>query len=179
MKDQNSEMLCDMLCTMIFNLKENIDRGLDTLDTNDANYAADIIKDLAQAKYYLKVTDAMDEKEEDEYDKYYTPRMRGSIRYGYRPMVDEEPYIDGYLHDPDFKHTMATSDYGDSYSRYLNAKKHYTETHDEKDRGMMESKAKDHLMQAVDTLEDIWGNAGPDLRLKMKTDIKRLMESMN
>ena len=173
------DSLCHMQSTLISCLKSEIDMGIMNADTKEVGEVADIIKDLAmaekynrEAKYYELVADAMENEGPTGYSMGYTRP--------YKPMVDQENYIRGYMHDPNFKDNMrgTTNDYGIAYSDYLNAKRHYTETHSNDDRVRMEKDAREHLDQTIDTMEDIWGTASPELKLKMKTDLKKLVETM-
>lgn len=71
--------------------KTQVEKGIETLDTEEMGKVADIIKDLCEAEYYAKISVAMDEAEYGEdydhmgaYDrKYYRgqPRSKTSGRY--------------------------------------------------------------------------------------------------
>lgn len=155
-------------------------------DTVEVGQVADIIKDLASAEkyirestYYEKVAKAMDEKSTEPYGMGYSPRVSGNIRYGYKPMVDQEPYINGYLHDPEFKTKMGYSEYGTPYTEYMDARRHYTQTGSANDKAMMDMHAREHMEQTIETIEDIWDDATPELKQKMKTELKRLMDAMS
>lgn len=183
--------ICDMSKTLISCLKTEIDCGVTNVDTQEAGQVADIIKDLTyaeknirEAKYYELVSEAMEEKGDQRYgygtNEYmgYRPRVTGNMHMGYRPMVDQEPYINGYLHDPDFDRSMRNSEYGAPYTEYKAAKRHYTETKSMNDKTQMDMHAKAHLEQTIETIEDIWHDASPELKQKMKTELKTLMDSL-
>lgn len=178
--------ICDIQSTLISCFKSQIDSGLMNVDTEEAGAVADIIKDLAEteknlreSKYYETVTKAMEEKQENPYmmgykpefdpDRYfmgYNPNhgMNGqftSKSMGYKPMVDQEPYIDAYL-----------DEYGKSYRDYMNAKKHYTETGSMNEKSRMDMNAKKYITQVLDTMEEIWDDATPELKQRMLTDLK-------
>lgn len=176
--------ICEMQKLVISCLKSDLSNGGINLEVNEAGAIADIIKDLSEAEkncreasYYKAVTEAMDEKSYDRYG-YSMPRVSGNIRYGYKPMVDQEPYIDGYLHDPDFKNKMNHSEYGMPYNEYMSARRHYTQTKSSNDKSEMDRHAREHLDQTIETIEDIWDDASPELKMKMKSDISKLMDSM-
>lgn len=73
---------------------------------------------------------------------------------------------------------MRTSTMGGSYGKYQNARRHYTETGSRKDKEEMDEHAMHHLTETAETLRDIWRNADPDLKRKMKTDLSALMTEM-
>lgn len=43
----------------------------------------------------------------------------------------------------------------------------------------MKEHANHHILEAVSTLREIWSEADPDLRQKMKADLGKLMGEMN
>lgn len=61
--------------------------------------------------------------------------------------------------------------YGEMYDRYRMAKRHYTETHSPEDKQQMSMHAKNHLNETFETIRDIWADADPELRKKMKMDL--------
>lgn len=81
--------------------------------------------------------------------------------YGYT-----EPYSD------------ARSEYGRSYDRFRSSRRHYTETHSTQDREAMKVHGKEHVMEAVTAMKEIWSEADPELRKQMKESITALMSDM-
>lgn len=181
--------ICEMQKCVIGCLKSSFDSGICNVDTVEAGQVADIIKDLSEteknfyeAKYYKLVAEAMEEKgklEPTERYGYNYPRIHGNINMGYNEMMDQKPYIDGYLSDPDFKDKMrkGTNEYGGPYNEYMAARRHYTETKSMKDKSEMDARAKEHIDQTIETIEDIWDDASPELKQKMKNDLKKLMDT--
>lgn len=184
-------------------MKSAIDTGIEKVDTKEAGEIVDMIKDLAMAekycwekKYYKAVVEAMEEGNEPTYgynhyrysNGHYAPK--GSGHMGYRPYMDQEPYINGYLNDPDFKDKMrmgyideqyrdnGDGRYGKAYNEYRMAKKHYTETNSMTDKEEMNMHANEHVNDMITTVRDIWKGADPDLKKKMKNDIQNLMSEM-
>lgn len=97
----------DMMETLTEVAKCELDKGVECVDTKEMGEVVDIIKDLAEAEYYAKISKAMDESEYGEdydwmgaYDrKYYRgqPRSKTSGRYmkrgdGRRMGYDEPNY---------------------------------------------------------------------------------------
>ena len=46
------------------------------------------------------------------------------------------------------------------------------------DQGQMKDYANEHLMETIGTLKEIWEDADPDLRKRMKTDLTKLTAEM-
>lgn len=161
--------ICEMQSLLISCLRTELGNGVMNVSGSEVGEATDMIKDLTQAEKYLRescyyktVIDAMNEPA-DEMD---------NVRRGYKPMVDQEPYVNRYLN-------RAKSDmYRTPYHDYVEAKRHYTATGSSADKSLMDKHAKEHLDQSIDTLSDIWNDASPELKAKMKSEIMKLMESM-
>lgn len=174
--------ICCIQDKLISCAKTQIEYGMENMNTDEFNAIMDGIKDMAESKYYTLVSEAMEEaKESPEMMGYSRPRMSGNYRMGYNDIMSQKPYIDGYLHDPNFESKMRGDDhYGiyKPYDRYKTAKRHYTETHDTSDKAMMDAYAKEHLTETIATMKDIWSDATPELKQKMKADLKALMEVM-
>ena len=67
--------------------KVELDKGIENVDTKEMGEVADIIKDLAEAEYYAKISKAMDEAEYGEdydyrgaFDEYERKGYRGQPR---------------------------------------------------------------------------------------------------
>lgn len=118
--------LCAMKERLISDLRNYLSRGVEYINAKEAGDVADMIKDLADAEklcyeacYYKTVIKAMEERD-DEYDEDgpmgYNPNRnsstgqytsgrsggRKSRRMGYndrpwKPYMDQEPYVNGYL----------------------------------------------------------------------------------
>lgn len=72
-----------------------------------------------------------------------------------------------------------TEEYGRHYSRYRQARRHYTETKDAHDKTEMDKHAMEHFGKALRTFREIWGDVQPDMRKKMKMDLEKLVGEMN
>ena len=96
--------------------KCELDKGIEQVDTKEMGEVIDMIKDLAEAEYYRKISIAMDESEYGEdYDmhgpmeerRYYRGRARDSMgrfksRRGYDEMMDyQEMYPMEHYRDMD------------------------------------------------------------------------------
>lgn len=178
--------ICSLQEELVTCAKKQVDYGIENLNVEEFNAIMDGIKDMAETKYYILVSKAMEEAEDrptfppvSPEMLGYTPHVRasGNYRMGYNDIMHQQPYIDAYLHDPDFTSNMR-SEYSEPYERYTTAKRHYTETHDMADKSKMDTYAKQHLAQTISTIKDIWSDATPELKQKMKTDVKALMDTM-
>lgn len=192
-------------CTLTDWLKAGLAQGMEQTDAKELGELVDMVKDLAEAKkycmeacYYEKVVEAMEEGEEPRYG--YSDNMGGNSgsnmgghtgRRGYKPYIDQMPYMDAYMHDPDFKRTMkygytdwrpmmtdGDERYGKAYNEYQSAKRHYTETNSRTDKDEMNVHAQEHLNDSITTLRDIWKMADPELKKRMKTDLMNLTAEM-
>lgn len=65
-----------------------------------------------------------------------------------------------------------------AYDNYQMHKRHYTETHDPSHKMKMEESAKEQLDETVDTMKDIWADADPMLRKKMREELSKLISEM-
>lgn len=155
----------------------------------------EMVKDLAEAEkacqeacYYESVVEAMDNADMFE----GVPRM-GYNRLGQysdgRGMDGDSGSNQrmGYIPDMNrpYKRMMDEIDwdedepaYGKSFNRFRKAKRHYTKTHSEEDKQKMKDASNAHMMETMATLREIWDDADPDLRKRMKTDLTNLTASL-
>lgn len=181
-------------------------KGLDCIDTEEAGEVIDMIKDLAEtekccmeALYYQKVTEAMLSYEEPRYGynpnrsvstgRYTSGGGRGG-RMGFKPhepWMSEDPWDGGSYGGGNSsmgywpgREAMDHMDprYGEEYNRYRMTRRHYTETKSAEDKKEMSEHAEKHLRDSIDTMKDIWGDAEPELKRKMKEDLTKLVNSM-
>lgn len=80
--------------------------------------------------------------------------------------------------DPDMERYLHDERHGRPYRDWQLARKHYTETKSEGDRQEMSEHAKEHVADTVMTMKEIWQDATPELRTKMKADLTALMNEM-
>lgn len=186
-----NQKLCSMRCKLTEAMDMMMKEDILQLDTDETGKIIDMIKDLAEAEkyiaeaeYYCTVVEAMEDGAEDRFGyngrRYssgrYAPKGRGHVM-GYRPFLDEEPYVDAFLNDPDFKEGMNRR-YGNAYNGYKTAKRHYTQSHSESDKAAMRTLADEHVMDTIVSIRDIWAGADPEHRKRMKGDIQNLLNEM-
>lgn len=136
--------------------------NIETADTKELGEVADIIKDLAAAEkycyescYYKTVIEAMEKGDDDRYG-YSTPKgnYRMSGRMGYKPYMDQEPYVDAYLNDPNFRDRMY-----DKPNRYGYIKQ-------------------ENLDATMSNIKDIWNTADPEKRMHLKRELSTMIDDM-
>lgn len=212
--------------TLMSWVKEEVAKGngCDGCHVESTGAVVDMIKDLAEtekecaeALYYNVVTQAMLDGEDPSYggsmgynhrhlnNGQFASAGRGHMvsgshhsgSYGYtRPYVDQEPYIDAYLHDPNFIHKMTMpnmgygngrttgehnmsgrsnsgSRYGESYDRYSDARRHYTESRTPEDKEAMNRHAMEHVDRVIESVQEMW-ESSDDMALK-----KRIADEMS
>ena len=156
----------------------------------------DMIKDCSEieklcyeAKYYESVVEAMEEASYDDDDDdvrgYRRGRRRNSkgqytsgqnMRRGFpeddmmlrAKMMDKRDWRDG---DDDNR-------YGSKFDRFRKARRNYTKTHSEKDKEEMQRYANDHLMETIMTVSEMYDDADPELKKKMKQMLNTLVSDM-
>lgn len=182
--------LCEMKKTLCCWVEQQIAQGPERINAQELGEAVDMIKDFAEAEkacyeacYYKAVVEAMEEYEENPRMGYNPNRNRKGQYSDVRHPITSEDRM-GYDGQP-YEHMMRDVDrdahdvYGKEFSRYRQAKRHYTETHSEAEHQKMKEHANHHIMEAVTTLKEIWSEADPDLRQKMKNDLGKLMGELN
>lgn len=99
-------------------------------------------------------------------------------RMGYTPDIYSRMMMDDM--DGDWDDDMEDDRrYGRSFNRFRKAKRHYTKSHSEQDKMKMDEHANEAVMESMTTLREIWANADPELRKRMKTDLTNLSASMS
>lgn len=191
MADYRIEELSEMQKCLMTAMKGEIAKGVDCLNADEAGKVIDMIKDLSEAIYYQTVTSAMDDEQTPKYGynnrRYsngeYAPAGRG--RMGYNPVVEQMPYIDGYLRDPSFSEKMKMGydhypdmRYGEAYRSYMNSKRHYTATNSHTDKEEMEAHANQHVADTIATIREIWKSADPEMKKQIKADFTKLLGDM-
>lgn len=189
---QNPQMQSNPLAQNMISVIQNGDdaKGVDSADTEESGKVIDMIKDLAQAQkycweacYYKTLIKAM---EDADYQ-----------RMGYTQTPKQQAFMKDWLRDPEeFENRMRDKDhgewplsrrgefrheegqYGRPYGEYLEARKHYTESHSAMDKADMDKYAGEHLMSAMTAIRTIYGDADPELRKKIKADFSKLVADM-
>lgn len=162
------------------------DSTLAAVDTDEAGAMFDMIKDIAaaeryqaQACYYSTVTKAMDDETDsyvmgyipEEDDWYSKNRMIKSINTWRRKHAHDG--LDDIYSEKDSR-----SEHSQYYDDYKADKKYYTESRDASYKTRMDEDASKHISDSIETIKEIWEDADPALRLKMKDKLNSLVNSL-
>ena len=178
--------ICEMRKKLIEWTKEAMSGSPNSVDTQELGEVIDMIKDIyqleyycAKTKYYESVTEAMDEYgDTDHFKMGRSGMMRVLPEYDHRDQrFDPDEYdIYGRM---GYSGRVPHSNMGRNWDRYLDARRHYNATKSDSDRMEMSTSAKMHIGETIATLRDMWHDADPDLREKMKKDFSALLQEMN
>ena len=98
--------------------KVELDKGIENVDTKEMGEVADIIKDLAEAEYYAKISKAMDEAEYGEdydymgaYDEHERKGYRGQRRDSRGRYMSRRGYESRMMPDMDYDEMERMRDY--------------------------------------------------------------------
>ena len=190
MEDKTKELEA-IKSQLISSFREALNKGIRNISACDLREMADAIKDITEAmskcyeaEYYKSVTKAMEERDDPEYEKYYYhppyPRM------GYDAPKATAPYRDNAwrmnrdwsMNNAEWRSDPETERYGRTYSDYRKARKNYTETHNENDRTMMKETASRHVDNTIASIQEMWNEADPELKSRMKTSLSKLVNEM-
>lgn len=159
-----------------------------------------------EAKYYKAIVEAMEDAKDDDDRRFYdnwryssgrfAPKGHGH-RTGYIPerydpmMTGEAAWANNYRmgYGEDWRVTASKGDMDGEkdhrgyettpYDRYKEAKRHYTETHSTQDKGAMDEHAKKHLDTSIASFREIWQDADPEMKRRMKANLAGLVNEMN
>lgn len=151
MKDDYLNDICGLKADLIRSLMSHFNMGLDKVDTDEAGKVVDMIKDLAEAEYYISVVEAMDRPN----------KSKGSWTQG-----GEDTQNTGSKH-------------GQIFDDYMKYKRYYTETKSPSQKDEMDAKANEYVGETVSTIRDIWRDADPEMRRKLKAEFVKLVNEMN
>jgi hypothetical protein len=178
--------ICEMRKKLIEWTKEAMSGSPNSVDTQELGEVIDMIKDIyqleyycAKTKYYESVTEAMDEYgDTDHFKMGRSGMMRVLPEYDRQDQrFDPDEYdIYGRM---GYSGRVPHSNMGRNWDRYLDARRHYNATKSDSDRMEMSTSAKMHIGETIATLRDMWHDADPDLREKMKKDFSALLQEMN
>lgn len=200
MHDTTHMDICELREKILNDFKNAVETcGMESIGMEAAGETVDMIKDLAQAEsyimkaaYYKSIVDAMEEAGEHEESERmgYNNRRYSSGRYAPKGKGMRMGYQRPYMYDEEFEDAMRPSmrmGYVDpeddpmmshAYNEYRKAKRHYTETKAATDKSKMEEHAMMHLTETMQTMREIWKDADPAMRKKMKTDLTGLLGEM-
>lgn len=160
-------------------------RGLENADAEELGKATDILKDLAEAKYYCSVVMAMDGGESMGYNnrRYasgrFAPAGRGTMGYGTGDAAGhpEPQYLrDGGVRTKDAQE--GPMGYGGAYSRYQQAKMGYAQAKTAENRKGMNDAANEHLREFEESMMDMWQDADQSQRMQMRNALVQFVNDL-
>ena len=178
--------ICDIKRALVEEVRSALAKGISDEDVHNLGEVIDMIKDISQYEYYHSIAKAMESEDGNRdrrrgywpnHDDKYWLDMLGRPREVYDPIGLSNMrmgYTKDYERDRDMDHR-----YGREYDEYERARRHYTTTKDVADKLEMEDHAKKHLMDMMSSVKDIWHEASPELRQRMKADITNLANELN
>lgn len=124
--------------------------GLAPVDAKELGEAVDMLKDLAEAKYYCSIVAAMEAEHE--------------------PMRDGGEAVTGYDggEGRTSRQNGSQGRYGTAYDRYQSARMGYQAAKTAPNKRMMDEAAADHLQEVMDSVAEIWADADAGQRVQMK-----------
>ena len=164
----------------ICNLKDILiqkayEQNLDTVDAKEMGEVVDMIKDIAEyernhyeACYYKSVVNSMNRYNNDRAGYVDVDPIKMD-----RFNKLENPYWDGK-----FDNLNWDGKYDKAYNEYKTMRRHYTESHSQDDKAMMDRHANEHINTIVETVKDIWNDADPNLRQQMRDKMTNLLNEM-
>lgn len=185
--------ICGLKETLLSWVKAEITKGVQQVNTKELGEVVDMIKDLAEAEkccmeahYYMTVSEAMEDYEED---------MGEEDRYGYNPMHSTRTgrFISrggrgrgrsGY----DGGSGNSGSRGGNSGNRggsgnrmgYIEPDMYDEEGYGRhhRDRRYYHEGGEENIGEAMDSIEEMWNNADPETKRRLKAGMNELMGKM-
>lgn len=71
------------------------------------------------------------------------------------------------------------SQYGRPYEEWRMAKRSYTETRSPEDKKRMDDRANEHIMASITTIREVFNDADPNQKKRLKQDLASLLNEMN
>ena len=155
---------------------------------------AETEKECQEADYYEAVVQAMEETGMMESERMgYNPNRNRMGQYsdgraGNRNGDSGSNSRRGYSPDRMYSRMMPGDDrdewgdddprYSEAFNRFRKAKRYYTKSHSEEDKQRMKDASNEHMMETMATIREMWDDADPDLRARMKTDLTNLVSNL-
>lgn len=176
--------ICMMREKLMSWTKEAMSGNPSEINAQELGEVVDMIKDTYEMEYYCAKRKYYEEKistmEGHDGDERFKMGRSGMMRV--LPEMDrrwDPDEYDVYARMGYSGRHATTSEMGRNWDKYLDARRHYNATKSDADRMEMSTSAKMHIGETIATLRDMWHDADPDLREKMKKDFSALLQEMN
>lgn len=67
---------------------------------------------------------------------------------------------------------------GETYDRYRDNRRHYTDTKDLESKKKMDESMKEYMDDAMDSMKEMWKDADPQLKQTMKTELTKMIQQL-
>lgn len=108
-------------------------------------------------------------------DEYEYPEMYGDYRMGYS---DSRGVHSGNYAGSEHSENRGGSRRGETYDRYRDNRRHYTDTKDLESKKKMDESMKEYMDDAMDSMKEMWKDADPQLKQTMKTELTKLVQQL-
>ena len=150
---------------------------------------AETEKECQEADYYEAVVQAMEENGMMESERMgYNPNRNRMGQYSDGRADPGSNSRRGYSPDRMYSRMMPGDDrdewgdddprHSEAFNRFRKAKRYYTKSHSEEDKQRMKDASNEHMMETMATIREMWDDADPDLRTRMKADLTNLVTNL-
>lgn len=204
-----TEELGKMKEKLVYYAKGELEKQVSDIDTEELGEVVDMIKDLAEAEekcwkscYYRTVIKSMEESDDmhsrmSEFGKnmrmwldaeYADDDSYGGMEYDSQAMGDNKAYYTKPRMNLNMRNRMRREErnmrdneprIARTYDGYEQAKKFYTTSKSPKDKEEMNMRANDHIKETIMTVKEMWDDADPELKRKMKNEFSDLLSMMD
>lgn len=172
--------LCRIMDALMCAVESEAAGGMERVSAAEMGEAVDMIRDVAEARYWLSVAEAMADAEPMGYNprRYasgrYAPKGRGKMGWE-APYAPDQPDPEGW--DGMWGNEAAERPAG-ARGRYREARMGYEGKPTAENRRMMEQKADEALAETKDAIREMWGDADQSHRSKMKSDLVAFLNEL-
>lgn len=150
----NMRMMCEIEDRILKMICAETADGLESVETDELGEAVDMVKDLAKAKYYASVVEAMNEE-----------------KHGPMPPMHSEGRWSPVWEDGSMERMGA-------YDHYKAARAGYHGSMTAENRMKMERMADDYMKEVEASIRDIWKDADQMHREKMKSHLMSMASGL-
>ena len=150
---------------------------------------AETEKECQEADYYEAVVQAMEETGMMESERMgYNPNRNRMGQYSDGRADSGSNSRRGYSPDRMYSRMMPGDDrdawgdddprHSEAFNRFRKAKRYYTKSHSEEDKQRMKDASNEHMTETMATIREMWDDADPELRNRMKADLTNLVTNL-
>ena len=155
---ENMSMMCKVEKRILEALCEETERGLAEVDTDELGKAVDMVKDMAEAKYYASVVEAMNAEKYGEMPERWS---EGRHKTAYGPVWDDGSMMRG-----------------GAYDKYVKARDGFHGHASDENRRMMEESADEYIREMEKAVREMWSDASHMHRERMRNAIMTMANGL-